>query len=89
MTSALLGSSTYGRSGLEGGGDDNALFYSFKKEMEAAGADKAKIDKLRRGQGRLAGITYHYLPSRTALNPPPCPSPPHSVPAFAPLHLEP
>ncbi|EFJ42109.1 gamma tubulin interacting protein [Volvox carteri f. nagariensis] len=46
MMAGILGSNAYARSGLEGGGDDTALLHTLRKEMEAAGADKSKLDKL-------------------------------------------
>ncbi|GFR48690.1 hypothetical protein Agub_g10646, partial [Astrephomene gubernaculifera] len=44
--SGILGSSMYARSSLEGGGDDIALVQALRKDLEAAGTDKSKMDKL-------------------------------------------
>ncbi|GIL59524.1 hypothetical protein Vafri_14280 [Volvox africanus] len=54
MMAGILGSNAYPRSGLEGGGDDTALLHTLRKEMEAAGADKSKLDKLTELCNRLS-----------------------------------
>lgn len=46
MMAGILGSNAYARSGLEGGGDETALLLSLRKELETAGVDKSKLDKL-------------------------------------------
>ncbi|PNH05932.1 Gamma-tubulin complex component 3 [Tetrabaena socialis] len=53
MFASVLGSSAYARGSLEGGGDDNALLLGLRKDLEVAGADKAKLDKLAELANRL------------------------------------
>ncbi|GIL90210.1 hypothetical protein Vretimale_16375 [Volvox reticuliferus] len=54
MMAGILGSNAYPRGGLEGGGDDTALLHTLRKELEAAGADKSKLDKLTELCNRLS-----------------------------------
>ncbi|KAG2486861.1 hypothetical protein HYH03_014544 [Edaphochlamys debaryana] len=71
MLTGILGSSSYARSSVEGGGDDNALMLGLRKEVElSSGGDKAKgerVVELCNRLGSSAGRPGLAPPLRTSL----------------------